>query len=942
MKKELVNKFDLEAAFKALDEIETPVVKGIKANRVNLQERFTKKLTSEVLIEDYYDVNDTADLEAAQEDREAEIAKAKLARIEKIVDLDAESEEDLLPSYVGKVIIQCPQCMTLFYKNMEDIEKSEENPEVVNINEICQHCGNSSGYTLVGKVDTVGEEEAEEYDLDAFDENELDLDFPEEGTEEVDPDGTGEAAEEEEEVEDLELEPVEEAEQESDDEDEEVKESLTEDFEDEEEFEAEEATAETEATETEEVVEDEIEEAEEILTSVEEIKEVAEEAAEAVLEVSEEEPVEDIKEITDEVVEDHFEISEEEAVEDEEAAVEDEVSEEEVVEENLTEEWVDSVKSFKNPVVICLQAEHNMTAAIIEAGTETEAIEIDKQATAEYEEAGEEAESGWQYFEWIAEDKNFKYCMIHDIYEEAFADIEYGKTISVEEAKQRLMKEDPEEAEHILTEAVDKELDDKLKAHNEYVEYLKEMIEKEEKALANAKNDFVKKSIQSRIDALKADLEAALPDALKDEVVVNDELPTPEEAKMEDAAENKEETKESLKETYYACAEIDGEERRFPFDSRDEAKKYIDMIQKGEAKEFEGKKIGSTWTEGLTEETSLDTDVKKSGLKRNLSKTELLVRELVKHELFNGLSKRVVERELLSDYITNMGRDNLSVESVVNYYKEIGIGTFILDNIKSLDKEQIVALAKKDHLFIESLIEYADKYNMFDDYYVRPESVENCDLYMLHEIIFEEAEELDFLPQTVKEVNEIYLTKQKDLEVVAEDCKVKEEVEVDLDALLDSPEFKKPISDAEVKKYITDKEVVEESVEPGVESELEIQEIVDTWESLEDLNEEAFNKHVTAYLTEVYSNVKDFVATECNLESNKLIIEGLITFNSGRTKVTTFVFEDINNKLAGTNKELAENASFVLNYKLENKTLITESLQYSYTINNTLVEGLTK
>ena len=30
---------------------------------------------------------------------------------------------------------------------------------------------------------------------------------------------------------------------------------------------------------------------------------------------------------------------------------------------------------------------------------------------------------------------------------------------------------------------------------------------------------------------------------------------------------------------------------------------YIDMIQKGEAKEFEGKKIGSTWTEGLKEET---------------------------------------------------------------------------------------------------------------------------------------------------------------------------------------------------------------------------------------------------------------------------------------------------------------------------------------------------
>jgi hypothetical protein len=99
-----------------------------------------------------------------------------------------------------------------------------------------------------------------------------------------------------------------------------------------------------------------------------------------------------------------------------------------------------------------------------------------------------------------------------------------------------------------LTEAVDKELDDKLKAHNEYIEYLKEMIEKEEKSLANAKNDFVKKSIQSRIDALKADLEAALPEALKGEVET--ELPTAEEIDLEatENTEEKEETKESLTE----------------------------------------------------------------------------------------------------------------------------------------------------------------------------------------------------------------------------------------------------------------------------------------------------------------------------------------------------------------------------------------------------------
>lgn len=189
--KENITKFNLEAAFKALDELEIPVAeKGIKANRTPIKEAFADRTfaaKTNALIEDYYDINNDAELEQAKEDREDEIAKAKLARIEKIVDLDAESADDLLPSYVGKVIIQCPQCMTLFYKNQEDIEHSEENPDVVNINEVCQHCGNTSGYTLIGKVDKVGEDEAEQYDASAFDDNELDLNFEEEEPVEEEP-----------------------------------------------------------------------------------------------------------------------------------------------------------------------------------------------------------------------------------------------------------------------------------------------------------------------------------------------------------------------------------------------------------------------------------------------------------------------------------------------------------------------------------------------------------------------------------------------------------------------------------------------------------------------------------------------------------------------------------------------------------------------------------
>ena len=187
--KESITKFDLEAAFKALDDLDTPVAeKGIRANKPALNEIFSRKSKFDALFEEYYDVGSTEELSDAQEAREAEVAKAKLARIEKIVDLDADSPDDLLTSYVGKYIIQCPQCMTLFYKNPEDVETSEDDDSVVNVNEVCQHCGNETGYTLIGKVG-----EAEEVPVeDTEDTTEGDLNLSAEGTEEGGGEATGE------------------------------------------------------------------------------------------------------------------------------------------------------------------------------------------------------------------------------------------------------------------------------------------------------------------------------------------------------------------------------------------------------------------------------------------------------------------------------------------------------------------------------------------------------------------------------------------------------------------------------------------------------------------------------------------------------------------------------------------------------------------------------
>ena len=219
--KKPVTQFDLAAAFKALDEIEyevvesNPVKNSKKLNESLLKETCKRvsegrKLNIERLVEDYYDLDDEQDLTQAADDREAEIAQAKLARIEKIVDLDAQTADELLDSYVGKVIVRCPQCMNMFYKNEEDIVKDEEDPTICNVNEPCQHCGNISGYEIIGKVDKLSPEDTaqlsgEEAPAEGEEDLDLNLDVTEEAPAEENAEGTEEAPAEEGAEDDLDL-----------------------------------------------------------------------------------------------------------------------------------------------------------------------------------------------------------------------------------------------------------------------------------------------------------------------------------------------------------------------------------------------------------------------------------------------------------------------------------------------------------------------------------------------------------------------------------------------------------------------------------------------------------------------------------------------------------------------------------------------------------------
>ena len=61
----------------------------------------------------------------------------------------------------------------------------------------------------------------------------------------------------------------------------------------------------------------------------------------------------------------------------------------------------------------------------------------------------------------------------------------------------------------------EKELDRQLKLHNEYINYLKQMIKQHQEALSRTDNEEVAAAIQRGLDSYIQDLNNALPDALK-------------------------------------------------------------------------------------------------------------------------------------------------------------------------------------------------------------------------------------------------------------------------------------------------------------------------------------------------------------------------------------------------------------------------------------------
>lgn len=111
----------------------------------------------------------------------------------------------------------------------------------------------------------------------------------------------------------------------------------------------------------------------------------------------------------------------------------------------------------------------------------------------------------------------------------------------------------------------------------------------------------------------------------------------------------------------------------------------------------------------------------------------------------------------------------------------------------------------------------------------------------------------------------------------------------------------------------------------------------DTAIDFDEINDEDLDKLGEKYFTKVYDNVKSFKSTACKLDESGVILEGKITFKSGKEAKTAFNFNEAYVTKTGKVKLIGENAQFAKNKKaftltgsLNDKKLVVESFTYNY------------
>ena len=110
-------------------------------------------------------------------------------------------------------------------------------------------------------------------------------------------------------------------------------------------------------------------------------------------------------------------------------------------------------------------------------------------------------------------------------------------------------------------------------------------------------------------------------------------------------------------------------------------------------------------------------------------------------------------------------------------------------------------------------------------------------------------------------------------------------------------------------------------------------------EEFNDFETESFNYLGNTFAKKLYENVNSYKTVKASESNGIIIVEGIITFNSGKQKKTQFVFDEAKRTrtgrivLEGYNSTFFDKKAFKLRGKVSNNKFISESLKYNYSIN---------
>ena len=186
--------------------------------------------------------------------------------------------------------------------------------------------------------------------------------------------------------------------------------------------------------------------------------------------------------------------------------------------------------------------------------------------------------------------------------------------------------------------------------------------------------------------------------------------------------------------------------------------------------------------------------------------------------------------------------------------------------------------------------------------------------------------------ESVKKVNEDL----KDVSITTDDTKIQMTAEENGKVTVTTEPVKNEmnIEDTEVIKPLSaaDKDIIANNDGEDGEEALD-----DTAIDFDEINDKDLDKLGEKYFTKVYDNVKSFKSTACKLNESGVILEGKITFKSGKEAKTAFNFNEAYVTKTGKVKLIGENAQFAKNKKaftltgsLNNKKLVVESFTYNY------------